>query len=177
MFCLWVNGLPVIAGILGVGIESAIPVVGLCFSGCGLVAASLAFGQPWLFDRVPAGVAHAVALIVGALGLAVLATATRAGWLMPAFLALAVSWSMMGTVPYAAATAGARPGQGAATLRRFGFSTVAPQLVTTVGLAALTGRWGLSGARVMLLGAVELGLAGILTIFWRDWITVPKQDW
>ena len=177
MFCMWIHGLPVIAVMLGSGVEAAVPVVGLCFSGYALTACILAFAQPWLFARMSAGVAHGLALLVGAAGMAALGMADRAGWLVPAFLALAVCWSTMGTVPYAAAAAAAPPGRGAATLRRFGFSTVMPQVATTLGLAALAGRWGVSSASVMLLGAAELAVAGLLTLWWHRWITVPAEDW
>lgn len=177
MFCVWIHGLPVIAAMLGGGVEAAIPAVGLCFSGYALTAAMLSFVQPWLFARVPAGVAHGLALLVGAAGMTVLGTAKHAPWLVPAFVALAVCWSTMGTVPYAAAAAAARPGRGAATLRRFGFSTVIPQVATTLGLATLASRLEVSSGTVMLLGAAELAVAGLLTLWWRRWVTVPGQDW
>lgn len=177
MFCLWIYGLPAIAAMLGVGVEAALPAVGFCFSGYALTAAMLSFAQPWLFARVPAGVAHGVALLVGAAGMTMLGTAANPRWLVPAFVALAVCWSTMGTVPYAAAAAAARAGRGAATLRRFGFSTVVPQAATTLGLAALAGRWGVSSATVILFGAAELAVAGLLTLWWHRWITVPVEDW
>ena len=177
MFCMWIHGLPVIAGISGGGLEAAVPTVGLCFSGYALTAAILALAQPWLFARVPAGIAHGVALLVGAGGMTVLGMATHAVWLVPAFAALAICWSTMGTVPYAAAAAAALPGHGAATLRRFGFSTVLPQVATTLGLAALAWRSAVSSPTVMLIGAAELVVAGLLTLLWRDWIAVPDQDW
>jgi hypothetical protein len=177
MFCIWIYGLPVVAGMLGEGVEAAVPAVGLCFSGYALLATVLGFAQPWLFARMPGGVAHGLALLVGAAGMLVLGTATRAVWLAPAFVALAVCWSTIGAVPYAAAAAAAPPGRGAATLRLFGFSTVLPQIATTFGLATLAGRWGLQSASVMLVGAAELALAGLLTLWWRDWIVVPGQDW
>ncbi len=177
MFCVWIYGLPVIAGILGENVEAAVPTVGLCFSGYALAGSLLAFVQPWLFARVPAGVAHGLALLVGAAGMTVLGSVRHAVWLLPAFVALAVCWSTMGAVPYAAAAAAAPPGRGAATMRKFGFSTVVPQVATTFGLATVAERWGIASANVMLLGAAELAAAGLLTLWWRSWITVPGQDW
>lgn len=177
MFCMWIHSLPVVAGMLGSSIDAAVPIVGLCFSGYALVAAMLGFAQPWLFARMPAGIIYGSALLIGAAGMAALGTAINPAWLLPAFAALAVCWSAMGTVPYAAAGAAAAPGRGAATLRLFGFSTVLPQVVTTLGLAALAMRSQVSSADVMLIGAVELALAGALTLAWRQWITVPDQDW
>lgn len=177
MFCLWIDGLPVIASLLGRGVEAAIPTVGFCFSGYAVTAAFLVYAQPWLFARMSAGTAHGWALLIGATGMAILATATNVVWLVPAFGGLAVCWSTMGTIPYAAAAAAASPGQGAETLRRFGFSTVIPQAVTTLGLAALAGRWWASSAIVMRFGATELAAASLLTFLWRRWITVPVEDW
>ena len=177
MFCMWIYGLPVIAKILGGSVEAAIPTVGPCFSGYALLAALLAFAQPWLFARAPAAVIHAAALGIGAIGMTILGTATRSIWLIPAFVALAICWSTMGAVPYAAASAAARPGRGAATLRTFGFSTVIPQVATTFGLAVLVDRWGVASSNVILFGAAELAAAAMLTLAWRHWIIVPTQDW
>jgi hypothetical protein len=177
MFRMWIYGLPVIAGMLREGVEAAVPTVGLCFSGYALPATLLGFVQPWLFARVPGGVAHGLASLVGAAGMVVLGTATNGVWLVPAFIGLAICWSTIGAVPYAAASAAAAPGRGAATLRLFGFSTVIPQIATTFGLAALAGRWGLQSATIMLVGAAELAAAGLLTLWWRKWITVPDQAW
>lgn len=177
MFCVWIYGLPVIAAVLRLGVEAAVPAVGLCFSGYALASALLGFAHPWLFARASAGVVHGLALLVGSVGLVLLATATSAIWLVPAFGALAICWSAMGAVPYAAAAATARPGRGGATLRRFGFSTVLPQIATTLGLAALVSRVGMPGSAVMLIGAGELGLAGLLTLWWRKWIIIPSQEW
>lgn len=177
MFCMWIYGLPVIAGMLGGGVEAAVPAVGLCFSGYALIGSLLTFAHPWLFARVPAGLAHGAALLVGATGMAVLGSAVHAVWLFPAFGALAVCWSSMGAVPYAAAAAAALPGHGAATMRKFSFSTVVPQVATTFGLAFLAERWGVSSNTVILLGAAELAVAGLLTLHWHRWIIVPGQNW
>ena len=177
MFCVWIDGLPVISGMFGGNVRVAVPVIGLCFSGYALAAAVLALAQPWLFARIPAGVAHGLALLIGAGGMTMLGLGARAGWLAPAFAALAISWSMMGTVPYAAASAVAPAGSGATTLRRFGFSTVLPQVATTACLTVVANWMSTPGTTVMLVGAAELAIAGVLSLWWHRWITVPDEEW
>ena len=177
MFCLWIHGLPLIAAILGGGVEAAIPTVGLCFSGYALLASLFSFAHPWLFARVPAALVHAAGLSIGAFGMALLAMASQGWALIPAFVALAVCWSTMGSVPYAAAAAAALPGKGANTLRTFGLSTVLPQAATTLILASLAGSAAVSSATVILIGAAELAIAGFLTFLWRRRFVVADQDW
>lgn len=177
MFCLWVYALPVIATLLGGDLASALPEASLYFAYYAILASVLTFAQPWLVARVPAGLVLGGALIIGGAGLAMIALATRPLLLAGAFTALGVAWSAMGTIPYAAASAAARPGQGAATLRRFGFSTVLPQAVTTLALALAIMRWHLAARDVLIGGAVAMAAAGVLACAWRGWIVVPPEDW
>ena len=106
-----------------------------------------------------------------------IALATRPLALVGAFTALGVAWSAMGAIPYAAAGAAAAPGRGAATLRRFGFSTVLPQAVTTLAIAVVIGRWHIAARAVLLAGAGAMAAGGALALLWRATIMVPAEDW
>ena len=184
MFCLWVYALPVVTAILttsGVARAEgslALIVVSGCFASYALLATGLAFVLPGLVARFGAGSVHGVALLIAAAGMACLGATHVSVLLAPAFVAIAIGWAAMGNIPYGIAAAAAPAGRGAHTLRLFGFSTVLPQVVVSLGLA-IGASWLFGGAigRVMLLGAAMMATGGILALVLRKRFDVPFEAW
>lgn len=149
-----------------------------CFALYALVAAALAFAVPAAVRRLGAGTVHGCGLLIGAAGLVTLGLAGAAWPLVPAFLAVSVGWACIANIPYALASAAAPPGRGARTLRLFGFSTVAPQIVVSLTLAlGASTVFGAATAPVMLLGGVMMAGAGLLALAWRRALDLPLAEW
>lgn len=177
MFCLWVYALPVIARIAR-DPKDAMLIVSGCFALYAMLAALLAFALPSLIARFGVGRVHGSGLLIGAAGLAVLGLAAVPLLLIPAFVSIAVAWSCMANIPYALAGAVAPEGRGAHTLRLFGFSTVAPQIVVSLCLAiGATWLFGEQIGRVMLVGSVMMAAGGILAVAFAGRLDVPISDW
>jgi maltose/moltooligosaccharide transporter len=184
MFCLWIYAVPVITQFVygapgdGASYRAGLFAVSGCFALYALLAACLAFALPRAIGRFGAGSVHGCALLTGAMGLASLGLVTRPVLLIPAFAAIGVGWSSLSNIPYAIAGAAAPEGRGAHILRIFGFSTVAPQIAMTLGLAAASRIWfGDAVNRVMIAGGAMMALAGVVTLLLRDRFNVPQDDW
>lgn len=175
MFALWIFAVPVIAWrVLHVSpgdagaFRQALIVVSACFAAYALLATILSFAQPRLIGRWGHGAVWGTGLLAGGAGLIMLGTLGVMA-LAPAFIAIAIGWSVMSSIPYALIGKLAPPGQGARLTRWFAFSTVVPQIVTTLGLAVFAeSLFGtavehvvvLGGGAMMLGGALALGLRG-----------------
>jgi maltose/moltooligosaccharide transporter len=184
MFCLWIYAVPVITQFVfrapaeGAAYRDGLFAVSACFAFYALLAACLAFALPRAIRRFGAGGVHGCALLIGAAGLASLGLVTQPVLLIPAFAAIGVGWSSLSNIPYAIAGAAAPSGQGAHILRVFGFSTVAPQIVMTLGLVAASHIWfGDAVNRVMVAGGTMMALAGLLTLALRTRFDLPQENW
>ncbi len=184
MFCLWIYAVPVITQfILRTGADarayrSGLIAVSACFALYALLAALLAFALPVLLRRFRAGTVYGLALMFGAAGLGILGIVTSPWALVPAFVAIGIGWSAMSNLPYALAGAAAHEGQGAHTLRLFGFSTVIPQVFTTLILAvAAAPLFGDALNRVMLVGSAMMMLAGLVALCARNRFDLPPESW
>ena len=184
MFCLWIYALPVIGQIVQPG--SAEPadyrrmliLVSVGFAFYSVLGTSLSLLIPRLVERSGNGVVLGLGLWIGAGGFALLGVVTRVGWIGPAFAAIGIAWSVMSSIPYALASAAAPDGRGALFMRLFGFSTVLPQVVTTLGLALLGSAWfGADIGRVMLLASVSMGIAGAIALAFRGRFAVLAEPW
>lgn len=152
-----------------------------------LVAANVAhvplgsFALPALVRRFGHGAVLGAALLSAVSGLALLAGAS--GWLelLAAFVAIGIGWSAMGSVPYAVLGKLAPHGRGAYYNRLFGFSTVIPQVVTTLGLALFAPRYlGSDPHRIVLMGSAVMALGGVLAIVLRSQFSFADgehDDW
>ncbi len=178
IFCLWIYAVPVIAGgVLG-GDTSALAVVGGCFALYAILGASLAFLLPRALARFGLRWTYGLALLTGAAGIGSLGAIAQPLWLIPAFVALGVAWCAMSNIPYAVVSAVAPPGRGAHLMRLFAFSTVAPQVVMTLGLASLAPRLAGGAAHwVLIAGGVLMGSGGVLALGFGGRFRVAGEDW
>jgi maltose/moltooligosaccharide transporter len=184
MFCLWIYALPVIGHILNpagpplADYRHLLILVSAGFACYSVLGTSLSFAIPRLVERLGNGVVLGLALLIGAGGFAIMATTANPWWLAPAFAAIGISWAAQSSIPYALAAAAAPEGRGALFMRLFGFSTVLPQVVTTLGLALLGAAWfGPDIAKVMLVAAGAMALAALLALVFRRRFAITLEPW
>jgi len=184
MFCLWIFAVPVITQFIlqtggdGRAYHAGLIAVSACFALYALLAAVLAFSLPILLQRFKAGTIYGFALLIGAAGIGLLGIADTPWILVPAFVGIGVGWSAMSNLPYALAGAAAREGRGAYTLRLFGFSTVIPQIATTLLLAAVAAPiFGEALNRIMLVGCALMALGGCVALGARHRFDLPAESW
>ncbi len=184
MFCLWIYAVPVITQFIfqargGTGdYRRGLIAVSACFALYALLAALLAFALPALLRRFGAGTIYGVALLTGSAGLMTLGVAETPLALVPAFVAIGVGWSAMSNIPYALAATIASKGRGSHTLRLFSFSTVLPQVATTLFLAiAAAPLFGDALNRVMLIGGAMMALGGVVALALRQRFDLSAESW
>ncbi|MDE2435187.1 MAG: hypothetical protein KGM49_02900 [Sphingomonadales bacterium] len=175
MFALWINAVPFFAGRvlhLGVGgaqdLQPALVAVSLCFAGYAALGAAGTLVLPGVIARAGHGLTYGAALLIAALGFGLLALAERPVMLVPAFVAIGIGWSAIGSIPYAILGKLAPEGRGAFFTRLFSFSTVLPQAVTSLAIALFASRlFGHDLQRALVLGAGAMALAGLIALACR----------
>ena len=184
MFCLWIYAVPVIAiGLFHADgsaerMGRALAVIGALYAVYAILGASIAFALPRALARLGVRTAYAGALAIAAPGILAVGLADSGWWLAPAFAAIGVGWGVMGNIPYALVSAVAPPGRGAHWLRLFAFSTVAPQVVTTLVLALVGPRLGAGQVHwVMLAGGGLMAAAAVLAALFGGRFAVAPEDW
>ncbi len=188
MFSLWIYAVPVVAGnVLHLspqgsgGLAPALVTVSLCFAAYATLGVLGSFALPPLIRRCGHGAVYGALLLIGAAGLGLLSMARDAWLLAPAFIAIGAGWAAMGAMPYALLSKLVPAGKGAHYTRLFAFSTVLPQVVTTLLLALFAERWfALALGRVIGLGAIAMALAGLLALASRDLFAPADgvaEDW
>ena len=184
MFCLWIYALPVIghilhpAGLAAPDYQRLLILVSAGFAFYSVLGTCLSLVVPRLVDRLGNGVVLGLGLLIGSGGFALLGMTTRVGWVGPAFAAIGIAWAALSSIPYALASAAAPEGRGALFMRLFGFSTVIPQVVTTLGLALLgTAGFGADIGRVMLIAAGSMAIGGLIALAFRERFAVTAELW
>ena len=176
MFALWIYAMPLIAGqivhrpLVGAGLQTVLVTVSLCYATYALLGTLGGFVLPGLIARFGHGMVLGLCLLAGGTGLAQLSRATGVGSLIAAFVFLGIGWSAMGSIPYALLARMVPEGRGAHFTRVLGFSTVLPQIVTTLGLALLAPQLlGTDPAKVIALAGAAMAVAGLLALLLRSW--------
>lgn len=187
MFALWIYALPLISGqilhssLAGPALQAVLVTVSLCYAAYALLGTLGGFVMPGLIGRFGHGAVLGLCLLASAAGLALLSRATSIGALSAAFILIGIGWSAMGAVPYGLLARMVPEGRGAHFTRIFGFSTVLPQIVTTLGLALLAPQLlGNDPARVIGLGSVAMAAAGLLALVLRGNFAAAdanQEDW
>ncbi|MDB5678727.1 hypothetical protein [Sphingomonas bacterium] len=184
MFCLWIYAVPVITRFVlhaapeTMTYRSGLILISACFAFYALLGASLSFVVPGAVARWGNGLVHGIALLIGGAGIATVGLVTGPAGLAVAFPMIGVGWASISTVPYAIASAAAPEGRGAHVMRVFGFSTVIPQVVVTIGLAVIVPLWlGDAGNRVLVIGGAMMAAGGLLTLGWRRRLDLPIDPW
>ena len=183
MFALWIYAMPLVSGqilhqpLVGAGLQTVLVAVSLGYATYALLGTLGGFALPTLIDRFGHGAVLGSCLLAGAAGLAVLAAATGPGTMMAAFVAIGIGWSAMGSVPYGLLARMVPEGRGAHFTRIFGFSTVLPQIVTTLGLALLAPRLlRTDPAQVIAVGGAAMAVAGLLALMLRGYFAAADAN-
>jgi MFS family permease len=188
MFALWICAVPFVAAqVLHVplggatGMQSALIAVSLCFTTYATLGALGGLALPRLVAGWGHAAVYAAGLTAGAVGLFLLSQSRGPALLVPAFIAIGLGWSAIGSLPYAILGKLAPEGRGARYMRVFSFSTVLPQAVTTLLYAVFAQRW--VGERldlVLLAGAGVMAVAALLAIAARSPFAAAdlvSEDW
>lgn len=184
MFCLWIYAVPVITGFVlhaqpeTAAYRSGLILISACFAFYALLGTSLSFAVPAAVARFGNGLVHGAALLVGGAGVAAIGVIDSPVGLIFAFPAIGVAWASISSIPYAIASAAAPEGRGAHVMRLFGFSTVVPQVIVTIGLAVIAPLWlGDASNLVLIGGGAMMAAGGLIALAMRNRFDLVVEPW
>lgn len=160
MFALWVFALPHIRSALGVTEAEALRLVGVGLAITVGLGALVAFALPKLQARMAPELAHFLALLVGGIGLMLVARASQAAGLLIGYSLVGMGWGSIGTTPYALISARVTDGQYDRAMARFNLSVVIPQICIALALGPIVAV--LTPTIAITLGAASMFMAAAL---------------
>ena len=173
LFALWIYAVPVITRYIfhstdaeSAAFENGVFWVGMCFAFYATLAAFLAFLIPKMLRYIAKEKLHAIALLVGGLGL-MLIVFIKSQYLLPVcFAFIGIAWSSISNIPYKIISDIAPEDKMTAYFAIFNFSVVIPQ-VTAAFLLGYLNKHFFAGETiyVILIGACSMLLAGVLMLF------------
>lgn len=143
--------------------------VGIAFAVYNGFAALVAFALPVFARWTSRKVTHAVALLIGALGLASVYFLPGPNWMILSMLGVGVAWASILSMPYAILS-GALPGEKMGLyMGIFNFFIVLPQMLAASILGFLVeGLFGGQAVLALMLGGLTWVVAAVLTLFVDD---------
>ena len=173
LFALWIYAVPVITRYIfnstdaeSAAFENGVFWVGMCFAFYATLAAFLAFLIPKMLQYITKEKLHAIALLVGGIGL-MLIVFIKSRYLLPVcFVFIGIAWSSISNMPYKIISDIAPEDKMTAYFTVFNFSVVIPQ-VTAAFLLGYLNKYFFAGETiyVILVGACSMLLAGVLMFF------------
>ncbi|HXY19035.1 MAG TPA: MFS transporter [Gemmatimonadales bacterium] len=143
--------------------------VGVCFAVYNGVAAAVAFGIPVLARATNRRTAHAVCLVLGALGYLSIFVIAEPRWLLGSFVGVGIAWASILAMPYAILTGSLPPSKMGYYMGVFNYFIVIPQIVAAAVLGFLVKRFfGGEAIYALLIGGASLVLAAALTLRVED---------
>ncbi len=143
--------------------------VGVGFGVYNGVAALVAFGIPVLARMTNRRIAHAICLLIGALGYLSIFVITDPRWLLGSFVGVGVAWASILAMPYAILTGSLPPSKLGYYMGVFNYFIVIPQIVAAAVLGFFVGRlFGGQAIYALLVGGLSLILAAALTLRVED---------
>lgn len=173
LFALWIYAVPVITRYIfnstdaeSAAFEDGVFWVGMCFAFYATLAAFLAFFIPRLLRYITKEKLHAVALLVGGLGLMLIVLIKNQYLLPVCFAFIGIAWSSISNIPYKIISDIAPEDKMTAYFTVFNFSVVIPQ-VTAAFLLGYLNKHFFAGETiyVILFGGCSMMLAGVLMVF------------
>ena len=141
MFLLWVFALPMIRAAMHISEIVALQWVGIGLALLASLAALLNFLLPRLVRRLGATLALGCALLVGSLGLWIIAQADSPTALLAGYALVGVGWAGLANLPYKIILHGIEEDRIDPALARFNLSVVVPQVGLALALPWLFGHF------------------------------------
>lgn len=143
--------------------------VGVCFAVYNGVAALVAFLLPVLAKKTSRKQAHAISLVLGALGLASIFIIQNHYLLLLSMIGVGIAWASILSMPYAILTGSLPPSKMGYYMGVFNFFIVIPQIVAAAILGFFVAKL-FSGQAIyaLLIGGASLILAAVLTLRVHD---------
>ncbi len=151
--------------------------VGIAFAVYNGFAALVAFGLPVMARYTNRRVAHAIALIAGAIGLISVYFVPNPNWILVSMLGVGLAWASILAMPYAI-LAGALPAKKMGIyMGIFNFFIVLPQMLAAAILGFVVAQL-FSGQAIfaLILGGAVWILAAIVTVLFVDDVDEPVAD-
>ena len=176
LFALWIYATPVITRYIfkttnaeSPAFENGTTWVGICFAFYSTLAAFLAFALPKLARQFPKEKLHAIALLLGGIGLLLIFIIKNQYLLFFSFAFIGIAWSSISNTPYNIISAIAPEEKMARYFAIFNFSIVIPQVSAAFLLGYITKHY-FNGetSYTMLLGGCSMLLAGVLMFFLKE---------
>lgn len=173
LFALWIYSTPVITRYIfnstdseSPAFENAVTWVGIYFAFYATLAAFIAFFIPKLLKYATKEKLHAIALLIGSIGLMLIGFIRNQYFLLVSFAFIGIAWSSISNVPYSIISDNAPENKMTAYFTVFNFSVVIPQ-VTAAFLLGYINKHFFSGETIdiILLGASSMFLAGLIMLF------------
>lgn len=151
--------------------------VGVCFAVYNGVAAAVAFLLPVLAKRTSRKQAHAISLVLGALGLASIFVINNPNMLLLSMVGVGIAWASILSMPYAILTGSLPPTKMGYYMGVFNFFIVIPQIVAAAILGFFVAQFfGGQAVYALLIGGISLILAAVLTLRVHDQDDVALKE-
>ena len=176
LFSLWIYATPVITRYIfnttdaeSKAFESGTSWVGICFAFYSTLAAMLGFAIPVLTKRFSKYKLHAMALLIGSIGLLLIFFIKNQYLLFISFAFIGIGWSSISNIPYSIISDIAPETKMATYFAVFNFSIVIPQITAAFLLGFLT-RHLFSGETnyTILTGGISMFIAGCSMFFIKE---------
>ena len=176
LFALWIYATPVITRYIfnttdaeSAAFENGTTWVGICFAFYSTLAAFLAFVIPKILQHISKQKLHAIALLIGGIGLLLLFFIKEKYLLLLSFSFIGIAWSSIGNIPYSIISSIAPNEKMTTYFAVFNFSVVIPQ-VTAAFLLGYINKHFFNGETIyiMLVGGISMLAAGIFMFFIKE---------
>ena len=176
LFSLWIYATPVITRYIfhstdseSPAFENGITWVGICFAFYATLAAFLSFFIPTLLKYITKERLHAVALLIGSMGLGLIGFIRNQYLLLACFAFIGIAWSSISTVPYKIISDNAPENKMTDYFAVFNFSVVIPQ-ITAAFLLGYVNKHFFAGETINIIfsGACSMFIAGLIMLFIKN---------
>ena len=181
LFALWIYATPVITRYIfkstdagSPAFENGITWVGICFAFYTTLAAFLAFFIPKLLKHTSKERLHAIALLIGGIGLMLIFFIRNQYLLLVSFAFIGIAWSSISNLPYSIIGSIAPENKMAAYFAVFNFSIVIPQVAAAFLLGYISEQF-FKGETIyiMLVGGCSMLFAGLIMLFLQPLSPAP----
>lgn len=184
LFALWIYATPVITRYIfnttnaeSGSFEQGTMWVGICFALYSTLAAMLVFAIPKILKKTSNERLHAIALLIGGIGLFLIYFIKNKYLLFFSFAFIGIAWSSISTVPYNIISAIAPEEKMTTYFAVFNFSVVIPQ-ITAAFLFGFINNHFLHGETIYIMpvGGCCMLIAGLIMLFVKNEIPIVADE-